>query len=122
VSASIELSLPRDGRAPALARDTLAERIPGLDARLLADAQLAATELVTNALEHGRGAITMLAALHADRLHLEVIDEGDAAPVRQRTPDDTGGWGLHIVDALSRRWGSRSGTTHVWCELARRRP
>jgi hypothetical protein len=29
-----------------------------------------------------------------------------------------GGWGLHLVETLSRRWGVREGSTHLWFELA----
>ena len=53
-----------------------------------------------------------------DRLRLEVVDEGDGAAEVHRGPaDETGGWGLRIVDAVSIRWGVFEGTTHVWCEI-----
>jgi hypothetical protein len=28
-----------------------------------------------------------------------------------------GGWGLHLVESLSERWGVHAGSTHVWFEL-----
>ena len=31
--------------------------------------------------------------------------------------DDVGGRGLGIVERMTRRWGIREGTTHVWFEL-----
>lgn len=54
--------MPRTGQAPGLARWRLDEWLAGdLDARELADAKLLASELVTNALLHGRGRIEGLA-------------------------------------------------------------
>jgi hypothetical protein len=29
----------------------------------------------------------------------------------------TGGWGLHLLDALAVRWGMAEGSTRVWFEL-----
>jgi hypothetical protein len=37
---------------------------------------------------------------------------------RDKPATDAGGWGLHLVETLSRRWGVREGSTHVWFELA----
>jgi hypothetical protein len=39
------------------------------------------------------------------------------APSLARQMVDEGGWGLHMVETLSRRWGVREGSTHVWFEL-----
>jgi hypothetical protein len=36
-----------------------------------------------------------------------------------RDAGDDGGWGLQIVQALSRRWGVYDGSTQVWAELRR---
>lgn len=83
-------------------------------------AQLVASELVTNALRHGKGAITLQLGLMKGFLRIEVIDEGnDQAPaVRAEPPDQTGGWGLRIVDQLAVQWGVFEGTTHVWADIA----
>jgi anti-sigma regulatory factor (Ser/Thr protein kinase) len=85
-------------------------------------AMLVASELVTNALEHGEGRIELRIGLGDDRVRIEVIDEGaDQAPaVRQQTDDQTGGWGLQIVDQLAVQWGVFEGTTHVWADLGLR--
>lgn len=83
-------------------------------------ARLVASELVTNALQHGDGQIELRLKLLGDFLRIEVIDEGrDQAPaVRQDEPDESGGWGLRIVDHLAAQWGVFEGTTHVWADLA----
>lgn len=82
-------------------------------------AVLVSSELVTNALRHGEGEIELRVRLGDRQVRLEVIDEGhrSAPSVRPRQPDETGGWGLRIVDQLAREWGVAEGTTHVWAEL-----
>ena len=59
--------------------------------------------------------------LEGERVVGEVVDEGQGfeREVRVRGPEEVGGRGLQIVDALSSRWGIHEGTTHVWFELAR---
>jgi anti-sigma regulatory factor (Ser/Thr protein kinase) len=87
-------------------------------------AKLLVSELVTNAVLHGQGMITLRADLDRNRLRVDVIDEGrgfDRA-VRKRDFDSLGGRGLHIVDLESSRWGVHEGTTHVWFELERSGP
>jgi serine/threonine-protein kinase RsbW len=83
-------------------------------------AQLVASELVTNSLQHGEGAIQLRLKLMKDFLRIEVVDQGrDQAPaVRQEAPDESGGWGLRIVDQLAAQWGVFEGTTHVWADVA----
>jgi anti-sigma regulatory factor (Ser/Thr protein kinase) len=83
-------------------------------------ALLVSSELVTNAYLHGEGEIELRLSVDDDRVRIEVNDKGrgQAPAVREQKPDDHGGWGLRIVDQLSRRWGVSEGTTHVWAELA----
>jgi hypothetical protein len=78
------------------------------------------SELVSHAVIHGHGAITLKVRVDGDGVYGEVIDEGGGfeREVRERGPDELNGRGLMIVDALSRRWGIHEGTTHVWFELA----
>jgi len=98
-------------------RDTLAHR---LGAERTYDLSLLVTELVTNAVVHGRGSITLKIRVDDGNVYGEVIDEGGGfeQEVRERGADEIGGRGLAIVDALSSRWGIHEGTTHVWFELA----
>jgi anti-sigma regulatory factor (Ser/Thr protein kinase) len=90
-----------------------------LDRDTLASGKLLVSELVTNAVRHGRGMITLTAALSHDRLRVEVIAEGSgfAPALDEHEFENIGGWGLQIVDAEASRWGLRGGDTHVWFEL-----
>ncbi|GLW20574.1 hypothetical protein DI270_023135 [Microbispora triticiradicis] len=91
-------------------------------------AELLVSELVANAMRHGRGSpLLTLLLLRDDTLRCEVEDEA-RVPVRARgtaSRDDAaqreeeGGRGLLIVDTLSRAWGvlpTRRGKA-VWFEL-----
>ena len=117
--AAAYVTLPRDPRCAALARSFLSDRLAGVSAETLASAHLVASELVSNAYRHGEGAITLSVDRFADRLRIEVRDDGSgvAPKVREQGGDDTGGWGLQIVEGLSTRWGAYEGTTHVWADL-----
>ena len=116
------LDLPRDERAPTVARQALDELAPDLDQQTLEDARLLVTELVTNSVRHGQGeeVRVILDRREPDRLRCEVVDDGHGfLPIaRAADPSQPGGWGLHLVEQLSRDWGVREGSTHVWFELA----
>jgi anti-sigma regulatory factor (Ser/Thr protein kinase) len=82
-------------------------------------AVLVSSELVSNAWRHGEGEIELLVSTHDDRVRIEVTDKGRGQVPRVREKyDESGGWGLRIVDQLSLRWGVSEGTTHVWAELS----
>jgi anti-sigma regulatory factor (Ser/Thr protein kinase) len=121
----LDVELPRTVRAPAMARAALRDLcIDQVDGDMLTDAELLVSELVTNALRHGDGQITLRGAVDNDRLMIEVIDEGGGFEhqLRQRDFNEVGGWGLGVVDDLASRWGVHEGTTHVWFELERPGP
>jgi anti-sigma regulatory factor (Ser/Thr protein kinase) len=89
------------------------------EADVLDRSKLLVSELVTNAVVHGQGKITLRADIDEDRLRAEVIDEGSGFErvVRDHTLDHLGGWGLTLVETESSRWGVHEGTTHVWFEV-----
>lgn len=121
----LDVELPRTVRAPAVAREAMRELCRDLiEGDMLTDAELLVSELVTNALRHGDGRIVLRGALDADKLMVEVIDEGGGFEheLRRRDFDDVGGWGLGLVEDLASRWGVHEGTTHVWFELERPGP
>lgn len=106
------LELARNPQEAARARlfiaSTCEGAVPGVLADVLADAQLMATELFTNALTHGTGIITLRVDASPDALRVEVSDESDDDPVmRMASPDDTHGRGMLIVDRLAQTWGVR---------------
>lgn len=78
------------------------------------------SELVTNAVVHGRGGIALTARCDRHRLFVAVKDDGKRFVRAVGAPDlgRVGGWGLAIVDAEATRWGiEEDDTTGVWFEL-----
>ena len=118
----LHLELPRDSSAARVARLALADRLPALSPGRLADLKLLVTELVSNAVLHGRGAITLKIQHDDEVLRGEVIDQGGGfeRELRERGADQVGGRGLLVVEALCSHWGIHEGTTHVWFEFSTR--
>ena len=123
-SRRVQVDLARDLFAPwngrAVVRSLLSEDVPS---SFMADALLATSELVSNALEHGHGALEVLARFYLERglLRVEVSDSSRDVPrPREQRPSRLGGRGLHLVAAVSTDWGwmrNERGKT-VWFELA----
>ncbi|MFE1765551.1 SpoIIE family protein phosphatase [Streptomyces angustmyceticus] len=100
--------LPADpavvGNARALAGRQLSEW--GMD-ELLFTTELIVSELVTNAIRHAAGPIT-LRLIRQDALICEVSDGSSTSPrLRHARTTDESGRGLFIVAQLTRRWGTR---------------
>ena len=93
-----------------------------LPAETVDRARLLISEVVSNAVKHGDGPVVrvLLDGVQGGELRCEVTDEGHGFVPKARDKPSTalGGWGLHLVETLSRRWGVREGSTHVWFELA----
>jgi anti-sigma regulatory factor (Ser/Thr protein kinase) len=116
----IDLELPADPSAAGLARVELRRALAGtLEHGLLEDLRLVVTELVTNAVVHGRGAVRLRVQHDAGAVRGEVVDEGGGFEheLRVAGPLETTGRGLLLVERLTTRWGVHEGTTHVWFEL-----
>ena len=132
----LRLRLRRDKCAPGRAREALAE-LPALNG--CEDALLVVSELATNAVlragADADGEFELLAELIPDGIRIAVTDDGRAggaggatpaaaigstsAAAPTSSPGLSGGMGLWVVDALSRRWGTeRDDITRVWAELA----
>jgi anti-sigma regulatory factor (Ser/Thr protein kinase) len=121
----LEVNLPHTPEAPAIARRYIVRWLTReVEPDELDTAKLLVSELVTNAVVHGHGEITLRATLDDDRLLVDVIDQGRGfeRTLRQRDFAGVGGRGLAIVDAEASRWGIHEGTTHVWFELERPGP
>jgi serine/threonine-protein kinase RsbW len=125
-AARMEIAVAAGLDAAAIARAAvgpwLSARVSG---KLLGDAQLLVSELVTNSVCHAklaRGAPIRVSVEICDGLvRLEVKDGGGDAVIASRRPDREhgGGFGLYLVETLAERWGSRrDGSTCVWAELA----
>ncbi|MFJ4690406.1 SpoIIE family protein phosphatase [Streptomyces sp. NPDC088766] len=115
---------PGDAEALTHARHMIRAAVRSWGARHRSDdVELAADELITNALMHTEGAavVTLRLLTGADRrLRVEVEDSSSALP-RRREAGDSGvsGRGLLLVDLLSDGWGveARGGGKCVWCEF-----
>lgn len=84
------------------------------------DAAVVVTELISNAVRHA-GTDLELRLVHLPHgVRLEVKDGSQAPPMRRpSTQTEEGGRGLHLVDALSTRYGveSESDGKCVWAEM-----
>jgi len=118
---SFSLALPPEPAASFLARKAVREHLAeALPASTLADVTLAVSELVTNAVIHGRGGIELRIEADGESVKGEVIDEGAGFERQLRADegiDDVAGRGLLIVGQLAESWGVHEGTTHVWFEI-----
>jgi anti-sigma regulatory factor (Ser/Thr protein kinase) len=91
----------------------------------LYEAELLASELVTNAVRHaivGEGAAIQLGIeVEPGTVRISVEDAGagfDLSKVVPRSPDDSGGWGLFLIETLADRWGIDASPPHtVWFEI-----
>jgi anti-sigma regulatory factor (Ser/Thr protein kinase) len=86
------------------------------------DLALILSELVTNAIRHASSEfIEIVIDFGADTIRGAVSDSGVGFTIvgDDYTPRLNGGYGLHIVARLARRWGVESGgaRTEVWFEL-----
>ena len=120
---TLSVDIPRDPIAPAAARRAI-EGLSGTVADdVMPDVKLLVSELVTNSVKYGgEGALRLQIDTDGPRkLRAEVIDQGVGfVPVaRDRPATEVGGWGLHLVQTLSNRWGVHEGSTHVWFEIER---
>jgi two-component sensor histidine kinase len=85
--------------------------------------RLIVSELVTNALRHGRDGerIDLAVTPKTEFLCVQVTDDGPGLAPRPRALDteDVGGFGLFFVEQLTRRWGvtRENRRTRVWFEL-----
>jgi anti-sigma regulatory factor (Ser/Thr protein kinase) len=122
-----EVRLALDASAPATARaivaDTLGARWAG---PALERAQLATSELVTNAVVHSGASADALLVLrlqrsqHAVRLEVEDPGQGGAIAPRQADLAGGGGFGLNLVHHVSERWGFEHVAgegTRVWADI-----
>jgi len=108
--------------APQIARQVVSQscRDAQVDDECRDTAVLLTSELVTNALLHGRAPVRLRVEVDARRLRVEVADDH---PGRPRTPtqhdDAESGRGMLIVSGLAAAWGvvdNQPGKT-VWFEL-----
>lgn len=89
----------------------------------IADAQLVATELLSNAINHAEPPLDLGLGLDSEQLTIVVGDHSPDRPARI-LPEDRkriGGWGLAIVAHVAPRWGVRivGSRKEVWAVVCR---
>lgn len=123
---ALEITLPADLSSVRTARRYVHERWTQLDQDTLGDVELIISELVANAVRHGRPDIVFRARLDPFAVDIAVLDHGERLPPTRPVPVSDradSGRGLTIVDRLSRAWGvephrGRPGKT-VWASVSR---
>ncbi|MFI1729385.1 ATP-binding protein [Streptomyces acidicola] len=110
--------------AVAVARDRVIAQIQAWGVRLGEEERdaikLVASELITNAVVHATGFVTVGLHLNEERLLLDVHDSNPEPPRQQViTEDDEGGRGLVLVEFLAARhgWQPTNMGKRVWAEF-----
>lgn len=107
------LALDPDPHSPARARAWICLELTELNRpELIESAQLALSELVTNAILHAQTPIQVSVLADGDRVRIEVQDGSPRRPATRTATGDaldpaTVGHGIHIVEALATEWGVR---------------
>jgi anti-sigma regulatory factor (Ser/Thr protein kinase) len=120
--ATFELAPEAASRARAVVNDELGRRaVPG---KVLEDATLLVSELVTNAVRHapraGSPEVELRLKVDPERVRVVVSDPGAGfvAAARLPTASESSGWGLYLVDRIADRWGVISkDRNEVWFEI-----
>ena len=98
--------LQREPSEGVRARQEIADACDGLTEDTVSTAQLLASELFSNALDHGEGDITLRVRRLPGELRIDVADASPEPPrVRTVSVHDVRGRGLLILEALALRWG-----------------
>jgi anti-sigma regulatory factor (Ser/Thr protein kinase) len=120
----LNVDIDRDLAAAAHARRAVERFGAALAPEIVPDVKLLVSELITNSVKYGGdGKVELIMRSESpEHIHVEVVDQGVGfvPTARDRPKTEPGGWGLHLVEALTRRWGVREGSTHVWFEIDRR--
>jgi len=122
----MDLELPGGPTAPKLARSAIEEGLAHrIHPRVMDDVRLLVSELVTNSVLHGKAGpddrVRLRVIVRDATVRLEVTDPGPGPGDRKPgpRPDQTGGWGLLLVDRIAGRWGVDPGRPPtVWAEIA----
>jgi two-component sensor histidine kinase len=122
----LEVTLAGGREAPGLVRSAL-YGLNGSLAELRKPVSLLVSELVTNAVKHGRAGrdrpVRVKLNSSDEQVHVEVIDNGPGFEPRggRRINPIEQGFGLTLVEEISDRWGVEVGDeTRVWFEIDRK--
>jgi anti-sigma regulatory factor (Ser/Thr protein kinase) len=122
---SLVFELPARPAAGYVARHALLAHRAVLPSSVLDDVLLLVTELVSNAVRHAKAGADQVVRVElrhrARTVRVAVFDEGigfKAEAPRVRS-DQTGGWGLFLLDRIADRWAitSTASGTCAWFEI-----
>ena len=117
----ITWTLPPELTSAARARNLICEPLERWKlGELVPTTELLVSELVTNAIRHATGQVTLRMVLEGS-LVCEVLDGSAALPrLRHAGRDEECGRGLEVVSQFAQRWGARRTPQGkiVWCEQA----
>lgn len=110
MAAPMAVELPPHVESSSEARAVTVEWAAGRDEAVVFALELVVSELVTNAVRHGVGPITLTLSDTGAGIRVGVHDLGPRGP-ESRHPDlrSPGGRGLQVVDRLSVDWGVERG-------------
>jgi len=117
-----QLVLPIDQLAPSLARRFLLETVCEVHlARVVDEAELLVSEVITNGIVHGAPPVTLRLICEAGQvLRVEVGDSSPQRPqLRHPGEEEMSGRGMEMVDLLSQDWGvhDRESGKVIWFTL-----
>jgi anti-sigma regulatory factor (Ser/Thr protein kinase) len=119
--ATFELVPDAASRARAVVDDELGRAVPP---KILEDATLLVSELVTNAVRHtpraGVPEVELRLKVDPQRVRVFVSDPGAGFVAEPRLPTapESSGWGLYLVDRIADRWGIITrDRSEVWFEI-----
>lgn len=117
---SLLLELEPSAVAPGTARRRARGVLAGLPAPVVDDVLLVVTELVTNAVEHGRAPVCLELVVRRGAVEVGVTDGSPRRP-RALAPSTTGegGRGIALVVAVASSWGvdPHEGGKRVWARV-----
>jgi len=97
--------LVADINAPQIARTAVVVTAAGVNESIIDRAELLTSELVSDAVERGDGAMWLAITLHPDLLRVEVAADPGGTE-RPRPRDQRARWSLAITSELATRWGA----------------
>lgn len=119
--ATFELDPEAASQARAVVNEELGRVV---SAKVLEDATLLVSELVSNAVRHAPRAgvpeIELTLKLDPERVRVVVSDPGAGFVLEPRLPtaSESSGWGLYLVDRIADRWGViTKDRSEVWFEI-----
>jgi serine/threonine-protein kinase RsbW len=119
----LHLEMPANAESVAVAREAV-RCCHGVSPEMLDDLVIVVSELMTNAVCHAGlteyDEVQLALTFLDDAVHVEVADRGpgfDPSVVEMLKGSVRGGFGLHIVAALSRAWGVIPGAGVVWADV-----